>query len=249
MIRHLIWDVDGTLFDTYPAIVGSLQAAAVDLGAPATYEETHDLALVSIDHCLATLSATYDLSLDTLGADFDRRYQEVPPADQPPFDGAPEVCQLIHSRGGLNLIVTHRRRAGLDRLLTTHGLADLFTDIISDDDGYPRKPDPGAFRTLIERHRPASRRVARRRRPGHRHPRRTLGRAGRGALRHQPDHRLPRRRPPGLRHPASPDRDRMDTSGLSRGHTTRLGGDQRSSLAFTTRANRSPSAARLAAWT
>ena len=153
MIRHLIWDVDGTLFDTYPAIVGSLHAAAVDLGAPATYEETHDLALVSIDHCLATLSATYDLSLDMLGADFDRRYQEVPPEDQPPFDGAPEVCQLIHSRGGLNLIVTHRRRAGLDRLLTTHGLADLFTDIISHDDGYPRKPDPGAFRTLIERHR------------------------------------------------------------------------------------------------
>lgn len=153
VIRHLIWDVDGTLFDTYPAIVGSLQATAVDLGAPATYEETYDLALVSIDHCLETLSGTYDLSLDMLGADFARRYQEVPPEDQPPFDGAAEVCQLIHSQGGLNLIVTHRRRAGLDRLLMTHGLADLFTDIISDDDGYPRKPDPRAFLTLIERHR------------------------------------------------------------------------------------------------
>lgn len=152
VIRHLIWDVDGTLFDTYPAIVGSLHAAAVDLGAPATYGETHDLALVEIDHCLATLSATYDLSLDMLGADFARRYQQVPPEDQPPFDGAAEVCQLIHSRGGLNLIVTHRRRAGLDQLLTTHGLADHFTDIISHDDGYPRKPDPDAFNTLIERH-------------------------------------------------------------------------------------------------
>ncbi len=58
----------------------------------------------------------------------------------------------IRSRGGLNLIVTHRRRAGLDRLLTTHQMADLFNDIISHDDGYPRKPDPSAFLTLIERH-------------------------------------------------------------------------------------------------
>ena len=63
------------------------------------------------------------------------------------------MCQLIRSRGGLNLIVTHRRRAGLDQLLTTHGLADHFTDIISHDDRYPRKPEPDAFSTLIERHR------------------------------------------------------------------------------------------------
>jgi phosphoglycolate phosphatase-like HAD superfamily hydrolase len=62
------------------------------------------------------------------------------------------VCRLIHSRGGLNLIVTHRRRSGLDRLLTAHRMADLFSDIISHDDGFPRKPDPGAFLTLIARH-------------------------------------------------------------------------------------------------
>lgn len=87
------------------------------------------------------------------GDGFARHYQEVSPADQPPFDGAAEVCQLIRSGGGLNLIVTHRRRAGLDRLLTTHQMADLFTDVISHDDRYPRKPDPGAFLTLIERYR------------------------------------------------------------------------------------------------
>jgi phosphoglycolate phosphatase-like HAD superfamily hydrolase len=152
VIRNLIWDVDGTLFDTYPAIVGSLRTAALDLGAPATRAQVHDLALVSVDHCLETLSATYSISLDLLAEGFARNYQEVSPADQPPFDGAAEVCQLIRARGGLNLIVTHRRRAGLDRLLTAHGLADLFTDIISHDDGYPRKPDPSAFHTLIERH-------------------------------------------------------------------------------------------------
>ena len=31
-------------------------------------------------------------------------------------------------------------------------MADLFSEIISHDDGYPRKPDPSAFLTLIDRH-------------------------------------------------------------------------------------------------
>ncbi len=71
-----------------------MRAAALDLGAPASREEVHDLALVSVDHCLETLSATYSISLDLLKEGFARRYQEVSPADQPPFDGAAEACQL-----------------------------------------------------------------------------------------------------------------------------------------------------------
>ena len=79
MIRHLIWDVDGTMFDTYPAIVDSLSAAAMDLGVSAPREEIHELALVSIDHCLETLCATNDLSLDLMTERFALHYQEVPP--------------------------------------------------------------------------------------------------------------------------------------------------------------------------
>ncbi len=152
MIQHLIWDVDGTLFDTYPAIARSMQAAAHDLGAPATYDEVMRLALVSVDHCVTTLCDTYALQPDQLEELFDQHYQTITPEDQPPFAGVEAVCDHIRSRGGLNLIVTHRRRAGLDRLLATHRLTAYFTDIISHDDAYPRKPDPAAFIALIEKH-------------------------------------------------------------------------------------------------
>jgi phosphoglycolate phosphatase-like HAD superfamily hydrolase len=152
MIQHLIWDVDGTLFDTYPAIARSMQAAAHDLGAPVTYDEIMRLVLVSIDHCVSTLCDTYALQPDQLEELFDHHYQTITPEDQPPFAGVETVCEHIRSCGGLNLIVTHRRRAGLDRLLATHRLTAYFCDIISNDDAYPRKPDPAAFNALIEKH-------------------------------------------------------------------------------------------------
>lgn len=153
MILNLIWDFDGTLFDTYPAIANSLQAAVRDLAVPPSFEEVRDMALVSIDGCLTTMSTTYDLPLEELEAGFERHYRDVTADDQPPFEGVREVCELICARGGLNLIVTHRRRSGMDRLLAAHGLADLIADTVScHDDGYPRKPDPAAFLMLIERH-------------------------------------------------------------------------------------------------
>ena len=153
MIRNLIWDFDGTLFDTYPAIVNSLRAAVGDLAVPPSLDEVRDMALVSIDGCLTTMSTTYNLPLEELEAGFERHYRNVTADDQPPFDGVPEVCELICANGGLNLIVTHRRRSGMDGLLAAHGLADLVADTVSCyDDGYPRKPDPAAFLMLIERH-------------------------------------------------------------------------------------------------
>jgi phosphoglycolate phosphatase-like HAD superfamily hydrolase len=152
MTHHLIWDVDGTLFDTYPAIARSFQTAARDLGAAPAYDEVMRLAQVSIDHCVATLSTTYALAADQLEALFEQHYRTITPEDQPPFAGVEAVCEFIRAHGGLNLIVTHRRRAGLDRLLATHRLTAYFADIISNDDAYPRKPDPAAFIALIEKH-------------------------------------------------------------------------------------------------
>ena len=153
MFLNLIWDFDGTLFDTYPAIANSLRAAVGDLAVPPSFDEVRDLALVSIDGCLRTMSTTYDLPLEKLESGFERHYRDVTADDQPPFEGVREVCELICANGGVNLIVTHRRRSGMDRLLAAHGLAELIADTVSCyDDGYPRKPDPAAFLMLIERH-------------------------------------------------------------------------------------------------
>lgn len=151
-IRNVIWDVDGTLFDTYPAIARAFREALLELGADAPIDEIADLARESLGHCATTLAGRHGLELDRFEAAFARHYERAAPGDSPPFEGVRRVCELIRERGGKNVIVTHRGPTGTAELLAEGGLAKLFAGSITRADGYPRKPDPAAFNAIIERH-------------------------------------------------------------------------------------------------
>jgi phosphoglycolate phosphatase-like HAD superfamily hydrolase len=151
MISNLIWDVDGTLFDTYPAFLSAFQGALRSFDAQAQDEEVDALARVSLPYCAAKLAERFSLDEDELIARFGKLYSAIPKAEQPPFAGAAEVCRHIVCAGGSNLIVTHRRRSTTEELLKAYALENLFSDIAAGDEGYPKKPDPGAFLALMER--------------------------------------------------------------------------------------------------
>jgi len=149
-IRHAIWDVDGTLFDTYPAISAAFLQALADFGAYAPLPEIESLARIELFHCAAELASRFSLETnDFLGA-FGRHYAAVPPAAQPPFPGVRAVCERIAASGGVNAIVTHRHAQSLAGLLAAHGMQALFVEAITRDDGYPRKPDPAAFLAVLQ---------------------------------------------------------------------------------------------------
>lgn len=148
--RNAIWDVDGTLFDAYPAICRSFQLALADFGAFAPLSEIESLALVEVSHCATVLAARCDLDPDTYMRSFGVHYVAVPPAAQAPFPGVREVCERIAAGGGANAIVTHRNADSLAKLLAAHGMRSLFVEVITRDDGYPRKPDPAAFLAVLQ---------------------------------------------------------------------------------------------------
>jgi HAD superfamily hydrolase (TIGR01509 family) len=151
-VRNIIWDVDGTLFDTYPAISRAFKAALNDLGADASVARIADLARESLGRCATTLADEHQLDLASLETAFDRHYDSTKPGEQPPFPGVTEVCEHIRLIGGQNLIVTHRGPRGTAELLAASHLAGYFADCVTNADGYPRKPDPAAFDAVIERH-------------------------------------------------------------------------------------------------
>lgn len=151
MYHNIVWDVDGTLFDTYPAFVQSFLGSLHDLGHDLEPAELYTLAKVSVDHCAQTLSRRFGVTIDEIGAGFQRHYALITPADQVLFPGVTDICRRIVDSGGKNVIVTHRGQAGTEELLAVHGLAQFFSGAVTADDGFPRKPDPAAFLAALER--------------------------------------------------------------------------------------------------
>lgn len=153
MIKNILWDVDGTLFDTYPAITYAISKTLKEAGVSAAMNMIDGLARQSLEYCLRTLSQRFKLDPDLLRRQFAESYGALSPANQPPFHGVREVCELIHTYGGLNIIVTHRAVSSTRSLLETHDMSPLFDAIFSVEQGHPRKPDPAMLEAAIRQFR------------------------------------------------------------------------------------------------
>lgn len=154
MIRYIIWDAGGTLFDTYPSVVHAFLLTLDDLGVEETVSQdwVDSLARTSIGHCAQVLAETFKLDSDVLYARFRDEYDQIPAEEQTLFPGVTELCEYILASGGMNFIATHRWRSSLIQLLETHQIRHYFEDFVTKDAGYPRKPDPTSLNVIIDRH-------------------------------------------------------------------------------------------------
>jgi phosphoglycolate phosphatase-like HAD superfamily hydrolase len=150
--RYLLWDFDGTLFDTYPPLVRAVEHALGDAGVSEARDEIGRLLSITLADCVATLAERHGLDAAELDARITDYYRQATVQEMPPFPGAIQVCERLIQAGGANYLFTHRTRRSLLRLLDGHGMAGLFADCLTVEDGYPRKPDPAGFIALLEKH-------------------------------------------------------------------------------------------------
>ncbi|WP_194949405.1 HAD family hydrolase [Actinomyces trachealis] len=149
-MRHVIWDMGGTLIDTYPEVDRTLCQAAFGDTSPAHLREVTTLTRRSIAEAVATLAATHKLPAERLTAAYDDlkcRWQEHP---APVMEGARAVMARVSANGGLNLVATHRDRTSATYLLEALGLR--VDDMVCAPDGVARKPSPAMNLLLAERH-------------------------------------------------------------------------------------------------
>ncbi len=150
-MREFLWDLDGTLLDTYPAMVKAFQRAVTELGGTITAEATyHLMRQQSVGYAERIVAKQYGWDWHELRAGYQRfepQLQQRPAA----FDGAQAVLERVVAVGGHNYLMTHRNEQA-QVYLQEAGLAQYFTDAVTAAQPFPRKPDPAALNYLLDKH-------------------------------------------------------------------------------------------------
>jgi len=103
MIENVIWDFDGTLFDTYPAWVRSvIDVMKQNYAIPCDYSNVMKMAKITASHCINELARDHNLDNKKLKEAIWDRYFEVSEIEDKPFRGVQEVCKRV-SQIGCNL--------------------------------------------------------------------------------------------------------------------------------------------------
>ncbi|MCI1881791.1 MAG: HAD hydrolase-like protein [Sporolactobacillus sp.] len=137
---NILWDFDGTLFDTYPVYTKLMKQV---LGPAFSEDEIYRQLKISFEHAFAV----FDLTRQQMGYFF-ALYRRTPALSFRPFPGVKEVLRAADT----NVIMTHNDRKSLLKMLKLYRLNDCFAEAVTGDDGFPRKPDPAAYRYLSNRH-------------------------------------------------------------------------------------------------
>lgn len=150
MIKNVIWDFDGTLFDTYPAIVHAfIRVLRENFGLDYSPDAIREFLQIGTKHCTLHLGRTHSLDPDVVLARVWEYYHSQTSIPEAPYESAKRVCEEIAKRG-VNALVTHRDRASTLRMLTQFDMQQLFTIIVTADDGFPFKPASDSFDHVIQ---------------------------------------------------------------------------------------------------
>lgn len=150
MFKHIIWDFDGTLFNSYPAMGGAFKVLLKEHGIEESLEEILKYMKVSMGTAIEYYKNNYHID-STFLDEYDLKRSAIEKELCRPYQGIPEVCKSIHDSGKKSYLYTHRGESAIT-FLKKYSLYDYFADFITSTNGFERKPSPEAINYLVEKH-------------------------------------------------------------------------------------------------
>lgn len=150
-MRAFIWDLDGTLLDSYEAILAGLEETYERFGLVFEKETVRQVILAtSVKDLLADLAEEKGLDLEELEAVRAASLREKN-AQLTLMPNAKEVLDWTVQKGISNFVYTHKGDNAFE-LLERLGIAGYFTEVLTSQSGFARKPDPAALLYLMDKY-------------------------------------------------------------------------------------------------
>ena len=146
-----IWDLDGTLLDSYEAILAGIEETFVQFDIPYDKAEVRAFILqTSVQDLLEKVGEERGLDADMLNQVRAQSLAEKN-AQVVLMSGAREVLAWADKQGIQQFVYTHKGDNAFT-ILRDLGLDSYFTEILTSQSGFARKPSPEAATYLINKY-------------------------------------------------------------------------------------------------
>lgn len=134
-ITTLLFDFDGTVFDTVEGITKSIQYALRKHGRDAEIEELRCFAGPPLVDKFMEVYEVSKEEAEQLVTDFRERYVPIGVYESSPFPGIRELLEAVRAAGKKTAIATSKPQALAELLLQRAGLRDLFDVVVGSGGG------------------------------------------------------------------------------------------------------------------
>ena len=146
-----IWDLDGTLLDSYEAILLGIEETFAQFSIPYDKEKVREFILkYSVQALLVQVAEERKLDVEVLNQVRAQSLAEKN-AQVALMPGAREVLAWADQVGIRNFVYTHKGDNAF-AILRDLGLESYFTEILTSQSGFARKPSPEAANYLIDKY-------------------------------------------------------------------------------------------------
>lgn len=146
-----IWDLDGTLLDSYEAILSGIEETYAQFSIPYDKEKVREFILkYSVQDLLVQVAEERKLDVEVLNQVRAQSLAEKN-AQVALMPGAREVLAWADQVGIRNFVYTHKGDNAF-AILRDLGLESYFTEILTSQSGFARKPSPEAATYLLDKY-------------------------------------------------------------------------------------------------
>lgn len=146
-----IWDLDGTLLDSYEAILSGIEETYSQFSIPYHKEEVREYILkYSVQDLLEKVAEEREIDVKILNQIRAQSLAEKN-AQVVLMPGAREILNWADTRGIHQFVYTHKGDNAFT-ILKDLGMDSYFTEILTSQSGFARKPSPEAASYLIDKY-------------------------------------------------------------------------------------------------